>query len=263
LIAVPSGFDAERISWIDDMKPEDHKDSFGRRVQVTQLLLIPTQFELNFFYEFWPESIERPVLPGLLKQPAANTGSDQLQVELCGFGLVVAAAQTARLLEQYSPKQVLLLGIAGGYCSPAEIGTAWVFSEVACYGVGVGTGSEFRSAGKMGWQQWSSTDPRFIIGDSLVLNSPASHQFRRRLLSVTSAAENSRDVMLRKAYDPQAIAEDMEGFAVAAACRLTQTPLTIIRGISNLAGDRDKVNWKVSEAMQAAVALAQPLIMAS
>jgi futalosine hydrolase len=226
-------------------------------------MLVPTQLELNFFNEFWPESLERPELPMLSEQPKSNTRSVQLQVELCGFGLVVSAAQTARLLDQFSPKQVVLLGIAGSYCSLSEIGTACIFSEVACYGIGVGTGSEFRSAGKMGWQQWSSTDPRLVIGDALDLNSPAPNQFRRRLLSVTSAAENSRDVMIRKAHDPQAIAEDMEGFAVAAACRLNQTPLTIIRGISNLAGDRDKANWKVSKAMQAAVALAQQLIMVS
>ena len=44
----------------------------------------------------------------------------------------------------------------------------------------------------------------------------------------------------------------MEGFAVAMACRLQNIPLEIIRGISNVAGDRDKSNWRVADAMGAA-----------
>jgi futalosine hydrolase len=54
---------------------------------------------------------------------------------------------------------------------------------------------------------------------------------------------------------PAAVAEDMEGFAVALACRLAGVPLTIIRGISNTAGDRDHARWRVPEALAAAAAL--------
>lgn len=238
------------------MCPNDHHDPLSQRQPVNNLLLVPTQFELNFIDELWPQLQE-------LSKPTSNPRRGQLQVELCGFGLVVAAAQTARLLHQYSPKQVVLLGIAGGYCSPADIGTALMFSEVSCYGIGVGTGSLFQSASQMGWQQWPSDDPNKAIGDSIDLGKPSAEQSRHRLLSVTAAAEGRQDVTLRRNRDPNAIAEDMEGFAVAAACRLSRIPLTIIRGISNLAGDRDKVNWKIREAMKAAVELTQSLILDS
>jgi len=43
----------------------------------------------------------------------------------------------------------------------------------------------------------------------------------------------------------------MEGFSVAAACRFAGIPLRIVRGISNQAGDRNKENWRVRDAMHA------------
>jgi futalosine hydrolase len=45
----------------------------------------------------------------------------------------------------------------------------------------------------------------------------------------------------------------MEGFAVAAACRLGNVPVSIVRGFSNRGGDRNKSNWKIEEALSAAV----------
>ena len=47
-------------------------------------------------------------------------------------------------------------------------------------------------------------------------------------------------------------AEDMEGFAVAMACQLQDVPLEIIRGISNVAGDRKKLNWQIEAALNSA-----------
>ena len=52
------------------------------------------------------------------------------------------------------------------------------------------------------------------------------------------------------------MAEDMEGFGVALACRLGGVPLGIVRGISNDAGDRDKSRWQIPAALTAAAELA-------
>ena len=57
---------------------------------------------------------------------------------------------------------------------------------------------------------------------------------------------------MRRDRYPQAAAEDMEGFAVALACRHAGMELTIIRGISNLAGQRDVKQWVIDDAMSAA-----------
>ena len=76
------------------------------------------------------------------------------------------------------------------------------------------------------------------------------------LLTVCAASGSTDDVAHRLNKFPQAVAEDMEAFSVALACRMARIPLTVIRGISNMAGDRDKTNWNVAEALEAAAELA-------
>jgi futalosine hydrolase len=48
------------------------------------------------------------------------------------------------------------------------------------------------------------------------------------------------------------ICENMEGAAVALACRQLSVPLLEIRGISNLVEDRDSRRWDLANAMAAA-----------
>jgi nucleoside phosphorylase len=44
----------------------------------------------------------------------------------------------------------------------------------------------------------------------------------------------------------------MEGFGVALACALERVPLAIVRGISNLVGDREPARWRIPAALAAA-----------
>ena len=59
---------------------------------------------------------------------------------------------------------------------------------------------------------------------------------------------------------PAAAAEDMEGFAVALACRLACVPCTIVRGISNTVGDRDTTRWQTTAALEAAAGIVRRLL---
>ena len=72
------------------------------------------------------------------------------------------------------------------------------------------------------------------------------------LLTVLSASGDLAHANDRQAQHPEAIAEDMESFGVAIACACTRTPLSVIRGISNVAGDRNHVGWRVDDALIAA-----------
>lgn len=212
------------------------------------LILVPTELERG--------SIE-PVV-------ASGCGSS-LRVELCGFGPVVAAARAAQLIAEHRPTGVLLVGIAGRFTERLAIGQAYAFERVACHGVGAGSGAAFTSAEAMGWPQWpgDGLDPTTRIGDSLACTMgtlPAAAARAGLLLSACSAAAAGDDVRSRLRLHPEAEAEDMEGFAVAAACRLGGVPLGIVRGISNTAGDRETSGWKRVEACRAAAALAVVLL---
>lgn len=207
------------------------------------LLLIPTEMERQWARE----------------QIAVM--ASEFVVELCGFGPVVAGVRTAQLIARYRPPHVLLLGIAGAIDGQLEIGSAYEFDQVACYGIGAGCGSRFQSASALGWKQWAGgleNDISHSIADKIPLALPASSPIApsRQLLTVCAAAATASEVDHHRQQYPYAVAEDMEGFAVAVACRLSQVPLRIIRGMSNLAGDRDHRNWRSSQAMGAAAQLA-------
>ena len=207
-----------------------------------------------------PTEMERRILDPMLALATARGGS----VALCGFGPVAAAARTARLIAEHAPERVLLVGIAGRLDDRLAVGAAYRFDRVACYGVGAGSGGEFLPAEAIGWLQWpgdaaaASDRAGSQIGDviSCAAGDRAGSGRADLLLTVCAAAANAEDVRLRKQTFPAATAEDMEGFAVAFACRLQGVPIDIVRGISNTAGDRDTSRWQVTAAAEAAGRLA-------
>jgi futalosine hydrolase len=71
------------------------------------------------------------------------------------------------------------------------------------------------------------------------------------LLTVCAASADETDASDKLKKFPDAAAEDMEAWSVAMACCLNDTPLTVIRGISNVAGVRDKTRWNIEGALTA------------
>jgi futalosine hydrolase len=153
----------------------------------------------------------------------------------------------------------MLIGIAGRFDARLEIGAAYRFDRVACYGVGAGSGDGFIPAAALGWSQWPGDppDPETAVGDVIDCGAEAAAAGGPGglLLTACAASATADDVARRTTLFPAAVAEDMEGFGVALACRLAGVPLTIIRGISNTAGDRDHARWRVPEALAAAAGL--------
>lgn len=169
--------------------------------------------------------------------------------ELCGFGPVAAAARTAALLAHLAPRRVLLVGIAGTF-DPAllPVGAASTFDGVRLEGVGAGEAAGLVGPGELGLPQWE--DGEGPITDHLALVG----QEGRTLLTVCAASRGADQAGRRAASG--ALAEDMEAFGVALACRAAGTPLTVVRGASNLAGDGDTSGWRIDEALAAARDLA-------
>ncbi|MFO0978906.1 MAG: futalosine hydrolase [Planctomycetaceae bacterium] len=201
------------------------------------LILIPTEFE------------RRKLLP--LLSPEFH----QVRTEICGFGPVLSGIQTARLLQLHQPDHVILLGIAGSYGTTLPVGTAREFSEVACYGIGAGSGSDFQTVEQLGWHQWqqlsAESGETISFGDRLSLDGGSDSV----LLTCCSASACEADVVQRLNRFPNAVAEDMEAYAVAVACRLAGVRLRVVRGISNVAGDREKSRWQIDKALQAVAEL--------
>jgi len=214
------------------------------------LILIPTELERRFLQR-WVDGFDR-------RGDCAEVSNSPVAVELCGFGLVAAAARTTQLIAMRRPQRVILIGIAGALDQSLRVGSAVAFGSVVVDGIGVGFGDSFQSAAAMGWSQWhdpasASATP---IGDRLDLSrgdGPA-------LLSVCAASANARHAAVRRRAHPAAVAEDMEGFGVALACQLMRVPLWIVRGISNVAGNRDFKTWQVESALCQAARLVDAIL---
>jgi futalosine hydrolase len=164
-------------------------------------------------------------------------------------------------IQVHQPDRVVLAGIAGGLSDSSAIGSAHWFSTVVCDGIGVGEGDAFLAAASLGWKQWSGTDGRSDdpSGDRLDLTLPdqagRSSSASSTLVSVCAASSDSamaiRRGRLAGASSADAvIAEDMEAFGVAMACRMASTSCMVVRGISNVAGDRDHSKWQIDLALQ-------------
>lgn len=208
-------------------------DSTNVAENLKWLVLVPTKFE----HQYVSSALQ-----------IANS-----VIEICGFGPVVPAARTVQLIQRHDPDRVLLIGIAGTYGGTAEVGSASSFSKVACYGIGAGSGETFQTAQEMGWNHWDDEDKNRQITD--VIPIVPLNKNTSQILTVCSAAEDSADVEQRLKKFPLAVAEDMEGFGVATAGRLCDVPVSVVRGFSNQAGDRDKANWKIADALSATVKL--------
>jgi len=217
------------------------------------LLLIPTSFERHI------------VEPYLRKRHSKLVIDLSWPIELCGFGLVAAAACTAQAISQHCPQRVVLIGIAGSLQEAISLGAACRFDRVTCHGIGVGgsLGALHRSADELGWSHCEAHDGHPAIGDSIWI-APQTTELTNpkavQLLSVTTASADDAEANLRRQRYPDALAEDMEGFSVALACAIADVPVQIVRGISNRAGERDHAGWRIESALHAAVDLAIELM---
>ena len=206
-------------------------------MSISRLILVPTPLERD------------TLLSGIPDQTLGPSN----RVELCGFGLAVAGVRAAALVEQWQPNEVMLVGIAGTFVAELRVGAAYDFDAIGCFGIGAGSGADFESAAQIGWQHWSGDTP---IGDQIDL----VERPHRLLLSCAAARRSLADCQHRKLLFPGAVAEDMEAFSVASACRLAGKKLTVLRGISNHAGDRNKQNWRLAESLAATADLLRQLI---
>ena len=125
------------------------------------------------------------------------------------------------------------------------------------HGVGVGEGSRYQSAEQMGFQRFNrdihlQTPNQISLQPSAVPSTADRTIPAGKFLSVMSASSCTEEAEIRRATYPDAVVEEMETYSVALACHTSGVPLIAIRGISNVAGDRDFKNWNSKAAIQAA-----------
>ena len=202
------------------------------------LLLVPTRMELA----------RLALPPGISKR-----------AEICGFGPVAAAARTAQLLARDGADLVLLAGIAGAYHEEriVPLGSALWCEEVTLDGVGAGEGDAFLSVDQLGFPLVHDDE-----GASIATTLPArtlhaadtegnGNVSRIAALTVCAASGDAVQAKRRREHHPRAAIEEMEGYGAALSARLFGSEFAMVRGVSNVAGDRHVAAWRIDEALEA------------
>ena len=156
-------------------------------------------------------------------------------MRVCGFGLAAAGAGAAHAIATHpadAEAGVVLVGAAGTY-DPDRFA--------------IGTAIDARGPHRRHRRRRGGTGPaRLRRGRRDRLGGADGELFSwpRRRDRAAAPSERGRH--------PSALAEEMEGFAVAVAAGLFGVPLRIVRGASNRAGDRNHAEWRMAEALAAA-----------
>ncbi len=188
--------------------------------------------------------MEESLLPHPFRDWLAQQG---IAIRICGLGPIHAGIEASRMLAQNRMSQAILMGIAGAYDDSLAIGQASFFDRVACYGIGLGTGRSLPNSGG------SRLD---FVATATTIRFHAS--FPKLGMVLQSSADllcflvRCHGCPIAASKVSRGLREDMEAYAIAVACRSTNTPFSVVRGISNHAGDRDLSHWKIQEAMRAA-----------
>jgi len=225
------------------------------------LILVPTRFER--------QQLERLVAA---RPSPHGSPTGAVRWSTIGFGPTIAGTMALDALRRHAPQQAVLAGIAGSLDERFPIGSVVEPDEVAIEGIGAWVDGELVGPARLGWRLWEGTsdEPPERCGEIVQPLAPfnaacagmsnesaslAGHDAERiALLTVCAASGSLAQAAARKSAFPNAVAEEMEGHSVAVATRVAKVPLTIVRGISNIAGERDKRHWRIDAALEAVAA---------
>jgi futalosine hydrolase len=190
-----------------------------------------------------------PATGQLAGLPVLRTASPAGLVDVVagGVGPVAAALSAAALLAAAHYDLVLAAGVAGGF-PPAEVGGLAVADRVAFADLGAELADGgFAALPELGLGEVSlAADPQLAA-----LLAERTGAVTGTVLTVsTVTGSQARAERLRQAH-PDAVAEAMEGAAVAMAARRAGVRFGELRAVSNPIGPRDRASWRLAEALAA------------
>ena len=196
--------------------------------------------------------LERP--RGHSPHHVAAVGPRLVRLVPLGVGVVSAALTLGRLTALGLPQAVIMVGSAGALpgsgCGMGDLvaADAEILAELGVVaGPGQGDAGEMGLAGVV---QRVALD-RSLVDEVIASVEPAAGVRRGTLLTVVGVSAQSEQAEAR-ARRFHALAENMEGYALALAGRAVGFRTAEIRGISNRAGDRNKSRWDLAAAQERA-----------
>jgi futalosine hydrolase len=186
------------------------------------------------------------LVPSALER-ARLTPPRGVELLACGVGVVAAALATSERLQRGRVDAVLLAGLCGTRdATRAPLRALVVGSAARNEAVGAGRGREFVETAQMPLQPGDAPPDLLPLRDV-----PVPDAVRGVIGTVAAASASPEEAAAWRARHPDVLVEEMEAHAVAVACARAGVPLSVLRAVCNLCGDRALARWDVAGALAA------------
>lgn len=171
-----------------------------------------------------------------------------------GLGKANAAAALAALVASAggAVRAVLQVGVGGAYPgAPVVMGAAALAASELDLDLGLGRHPDWRDLEALA-VPGDETRNRIDLAGPALEAARAATGLPALAFATSDAVTADRDDAAYLAGRFGASVESMEGAGAARAAAALGVPFVELRGVSNLAGDRDKASWRLREAIAAA-----------
>lgn len=177
-------------------------------------------------------------------------GKNKFEVLITGIGSMSTSYWLTKTIEKHRPDMMIQAGVAGSFSNSYPPGSLVLVNEEVTGDLGVEENNEFKDVFDMGLPQISGP----YTGKNLV-NTQEELLQRYNLPLVKAVTINeittraARIQQLQQKYQP--VVESMEGAAFHYIALVEKIPYIQLRAVSNMVGERDKLKWKMKEAIDA------------
>lgn len=195
---------------------------------------------------------------GGLSWHTGRLGGAEIVFVVSGMGKTNASHAATILIRNYHPSLVVNFGVGGAYpSSELKKGDIAVASREVYADEGVLLKNGFQTLEyidiplfKKGRQMYFNELPADKEASRLMIAAARTCGFRtlRGTFATVSACTGTRQRAGELSKRFVAICENMEGAAIAHICLIYDVPFVEVRGISNIAEERDKSKWNIRTA---------------
>lgn len=193
-------------------------------------------------------------MPGFLNINSLYTGESQrlkVRFHQSGVGMLASAVSLTRLVSEEKPDLIIQAGIAGSFDAKLPLGKVVAIKEEILGDMGVEEDGKWKDIFdlKLEKSNYHPFEKRKLPNPWLNIYNLLKLPELSALTVNEVSTKPERIEQLIKKYG--ASIESMEGAALHYICREANIPFIQIRAISNYAGERNKANWKMNEAIDA------------
>ncbi|WP_329018267.1 futalosine hydrolase [Micromonospora rifamycinica] len=206
-------------------------------------------------------------VPAEAEAVRAGLADPTVTVRAVGVGPAVAGATAARLLALAEAagrpyRAVVSAGIAGGFAGRAPVGGTVLASRSVAADLGAESPTGFIPVDELGMPaEFLGGGPTIEADPALLgtLRAALPEAVVGAVLTVSTVTGTAASTTALADRHPDAVAEAMEGYAVAVAAAQAGIPFAELRTISNPIGPRDRDGWRMREAFTALTGAARTL----